>query len=313
MPVGIVVLRQDDQLRIKTVAKYPEEILVPDHTLMQVYAIHQGEGEAGMISFSMGAVNGVSYFTGPQTGFYVLILLTFDEDPDSYEEALIENSRAILSCRDQFKIAGILPQLFKNISLFPQMTPEQKLAAIYSEQINELIIRHLRTEGVILKSDLKEWVKEALDVELEDVDKTLSNLVRFEIIKTGSVKELPTDLVFFTRDVLIARVPPYNLIENLSQQGLSSPSGNNFSEVINAYFGSYQPKQENQQKLLKVILDFPTYVVLQVLRGAFVTREDLEKLKEKGVDDADAAIRGLSDADLLVILKNSQGKEYYGL
>ncbi|TFG24506.1 MAG: hypothetical protein EU533_02035, partial [Promethearchaeota archaeon] len=96
MPIGLVVMKWDERVGTEILAKYPEEIIVTDKTLMQVYSTHEYSGESGMISLMVGSLNIASYYTGPAKGCYVLLLLNLDDDPDSYETGLIDVSRMIL-------------------------------------------------------------------------------------------------------------------------------------------------------------------------------------------------------------------------
>ena len=46
---------------------------------------------------------------------------------------------------------------------------------------------------------------------------------------------------------------------------------------------------------------------------AIVTRDDLEKLQKKGVDDVDYVLKKLWEAKMIVVLQDDSGNEYYGL
>jgi hypothetical protein len=74
MPVGLVVMRWDERIGTEILAKYPEEINITDKTLMQVYSTHEYSGESGMISLMVGSLNIASYYTGPEKGYYILVL-----------------------------------------------------------------------------------------------------------------------------------------------------------------------------------------------------------------------------------------------
>ena len=58
---------------------YPEEASIQDKTLMQLYSQHEFTGEAGMVSITAGAVNLASYFSGPESAIYVILILTSEE------------------------------------------------------------------------------------------------------------------------------------------------------------------------------------------------------------------------------------------
>ena len=49
------------------------------------------------------------------------------------------------------------------------------------------------------------------------------------------------------------------------------------------------------------------------MRQAVVTRDDLEKLQKKGVEDLEMVLKRLWDANFLSVLQDPAGNEYYAL
>ena len=68
MPVGLVVMKWDERVGTEILAKYPEEIIITDKTLMQVYSTHEYIGESGMIILMIDSLNIASYYTGSDKG-----------------------------------------------------------------------------------------------------------------------------------------------------------------------------------------------------------------------------------------------------
>jgi len=115
MPVGLVVMKWDDRVGTEILAKYPEEIVITDKTLMQVYSTHEYSGESGMISLMVGSLNIASYYTGPDKGYYILLLLNIDDDPDTYEGGLVDASRTILQNLEDDAYTQLVPSLFRRL------------------------------------------------------------------------------------------------------------------------------------------------------------------------------------------------------
>ena len=113
MPVGLAIMRWDERVGTEILAKYPEELTITDKTLMQVYSTHEYSGESGMISLMIGSLNIASYYTGPDKGFYILLLLSLDDDPDAYEGGLIDISRIILQNVIDDAYVPMIPDLFR--------------------------------------------------------------------------------------------------------------------------------------------------------------------------------------------------------
>jgi hypothetical protein len=49
------------------------------------------------------------------------------------------------------------------------------------------------------------------------------------------------------------------------------------------------------------------------LRSAIATRDDLEKLKKKGVDDVEKVLKILYEQQMVEIFRDDAGNEYFGL
>ncbi|GAJ05341.1 unnamed protein product, partial [marine sediment metagenome] len=160
MPIGLVVMKWDERVGTEILAKYPEEILITDKTLMQVYSTHEYSGESGMISLMVGSLNIASYYMGPEKGYYILLLLNLDDDPDAYEGGLIDTSRIVLQNLEDDAFIQLVPSLFRRVSMYPTLNEEQRLVITYLDDIKRMIINRLREEGVVSKSEIMIWLKD---------------------------------------------------------------------------------------------------------------------------------------------------------
>jgi len=313
MPIGMVVMRWNERVGAELVAKYPEEVNISDKTLMQIYSTHEYTGEAGMISAMIGALNVASYYTGAEKGYYILLLLNADEDADAYEEGLADISRIILNNLEGDAFQKLVPSLFQRVSIYPSLNPEQKLAMVYFDDTKRMVFSRLRDEGAVTKSELQVWLKDQYRGGFVDIESTLNSLIKEELVKAVSVKGMPSELVYLIKDILIARAPADALYRDGSSRGLPANLVETYRQEVLSFFSYYEISDEDNLLLLKVLLDGPTYETLKLMREAFVTRDDLEKLKKKGVDDVDAVLRILWDAKMLAIMRDAQSNEYYGL
>ena len=313
MPVGLVVMRWDERVGTEILAKYPEEISITDKTLMQVYSTHEYSAESGMISLMVGSLNIASYYTGPEKSFYILLLLSLDDDPDAYEGGLADVSRIILQNLEEDSYLQMIPSLFQRLSIFPTLNDEQRLAMTYQDEIKRMIINRLREEGVVSKSELMVWLKDKYKQGFVDLDSVLIDLIKREIIKEASVKGMPSELIFLTNDLLMIRRPPINLLKNPSERGLPSQLTGDYQTSVKKFFQSYRPSEEDNLKIIEALIDPQVYETLKLLRTAIVTRNDLEKLKKKGVDDVDGVLKTLWDGQMIQVFQDNKGNEYYAL
>ena len=313
MPVGLVVMKWDERVGTEILAKHPEEISVTDKTLMQVYSTHEYSGESGMISLMVGALNIASYYTGPDKGYYILLLLNLDDDPDAYEGGLADVSRIILQNLDDDAYLQMIPSLFRRLSVYPTLNNEQRLAITYQDEIKRMIINRLREEGVVSKSELMVWLKDRYKQGFVDLEGVLIELIKRELIKETSVKGMPSELIFLTNDLLMMRVPPVKLLANPSERGLPSQLSADYQTECKKFFQNYRPTEEDNLRIIEILIDSQVYETLRLLRTAIVTKNDLEKLKKKGVDDVDGVLKMLWDNQMIQVFQDDRNNEYYAL
>jgi hypothetical protein len=313
MPIGLVVMKWDERVGTEILAKYPPEINVTDKTLMQVYSTHEYSGESGMISLMIGSLNIASYYTGPERGFYILLLLNIDDDPDAYEGGLADTSRMILQNLEDDSYLQLIPSLFRRLSVYPSLNNEQRLAMTYQDEIKRMIVNRLRDEGVVSKSELMVWLKDRYKQGFVDLEGVLIELIKREIIKEASVKGMPSELIFLTNDILMMRVPPVKLLTDPADRGLPSQLVNDYRTEAKKYFQNYRPTEEDNLRIIDIIINPQVYETLRLLRTAIVTKNDLEKLKKKGVDDVDEVLKMLWDNQMIQVFQDERNNEYYAL
>jgi hypothetical protein len=313
MPIGIIVMRWDDLVGNVIENRYPPEISVTEQTLMHVYSTHEYSGEMGLISLMVGSLNIASYFTGPDKGYYILLLMNLDEDPDVYEGGLADASRAILQAIEDESLEKILPDLYRRLAVYPSLNNEQQLTMTYQDEIKRKIISRLRDEGVVTKSELGIWLKDTFKEGFVDLDGVIIDLVKREIIKEASVKGMVSELIFLINDIVMLRIPPINLLANPEQKGLPEQLVSDYKAESKKFFTTYRLNEEDNVNIIEIFNNPQVYETLRLLRTAIVTKNDLEKLKKKGVDDIDDVLKKLWGLKLVNVFRDQQNVEYYAL
>ncbi len=313
MPVGLVVMKWDERVGTEILAKYPEEIVITDKTLMQVYSTHEYSGESGMISLMVGSLNIASYYTGPEKGYYILLLLNIDDDPDAYEGGLIDVSRTVLQNLEEDAYRQLVPSLFRRVSVYPTLNEEQQLAMTYQDEVKRLIINRLREEGVVSKSELMIWLKDRYKQGFVDIEGVIIELIKRDIVKEASVKGMPSELIFLINDIISMRVPATVLFKAPSDRGLPAQLSDDYITETKKFFQNYRPSETDTLNLLEILINPQSYEVLRLLRTAIVTKNDLEKLKKKGVEDIDDVLKLLWDNQLIQVFRDDKNNEYYAL
>lgn len=110
-------MKYNNKSGIAIKANYPEESMtLQESTLMHILNIHEFSKQAGIASLTIENVNIVTYYSGSDTDYFIVLKLDSLEDPDDYEEALNEISQIILKNLDDDNYIDMLPTLFKQVS-----------------------------------------------------------------------------------------------------------------------------------------------------------------------------------------------------
>jgi len=312
-PIGFLLMRWDERIGTELLIKQPHDIRISDKTLMQVYSTHEYTGERGLITLTIGSMNVLSYYTGPESGYYIMLLLNLDDDPDAYEGGMVNVAQIILQNVEDDAYLEMIPSLFQRLSVYPILNDEQNLVFLYQDELTRMIINILGEYGVILKSELKVWVQEKYTEGFFDLEAILTEFIKRDLIKEISVKGMPSELIFLIKDIFMFRVPPINLLENPIDKGLPTQFTKIYQTEVQEYFKKYVPSEEDNLRIVEILINPQVYETLRLLRTAIITRQDLEKLKKKGVDDIYGVLKMLWDTQMIKVFKDKDNIEYYAL
>jgi len=312
-PIGLVLMKWDERIGTEILAKYPEETTVSEKTLMQIYSTHEYSGEKGIITLTSGLLNIISYYTGPEKGYYLVLLLNMDDDPDVYEGGMADILRVLLDNIDDDSYIQLMPSLFQRLSVYPSLSDEEILSVHYQDEIKRMIIENLRDVGAITKSELMIWLRDKYVEGFIDIEATLLELLKRDIVKQVSVKGIPSELIFLTNDFFMLRVPPVKLYKDPAAKGLPTQFLKEYKTEIKKFFQNYKPTAEDNLRIIEILINPQAYEIIRLLRTSIVTLQDLEKLKKKGVEDAYSILKLLWDNQMVKVFKDENNVEYYAL
>jgi hypothetical protein len=125
---------------------------------------------------------------------------------------------------------------------------------------------------------------------------------------------MPQTSCFLMGDLILIRIPNESLVQNPVEYHCPEQLKDSYIVEVQNFFKAYRPSQKDALEVIqKVILDPQVYECLKLLREAIVTRNDLEKLKKKGVADLDQCLRTLFDLKMIHTFQGEQNVEYYCL
>ncbi|MHA2266399.1 MAG: DUF2341 domain-containing protein [Promethearchaeota archaeon] len=312
-PIGLVIMKWDERIGTEILAKYPEETLISDKTLMQIYSTHEYSGDKGIITLSAGTLNIISYYSGPETSYYLLLILDLDDDPDLYEGGMADTLRILMENIEDDSYQQLMPSFFRRLSLFPSLSDEEVLTNSYQDEIKRMIIDNLRDIGLITKSELTVWLKDKFFEGFLDLDATLAEMLKKEFIKQVSVKGLTSELVVLINDIFMLRVPPVDLYVDPVNRGLPIQFSKEYTDEVKQFFQNYHPTNEDNLRIMNIFHNPDVYHILRLLRTTIASRQDLEKLRKKGVRDIYEPLKLLFDAGMIKIFRDDKNNEYYAL
>ena len=312
-PVGLILMRWNERSGTEIMTKYPEEATISPKTLMQIYSTHEYSGDKGIITLTDSALNIVSYYSGPDSGYYLILLLNIDDDPDMYEAGMVDTLHLIVKNLEDNAYLTLFPSLFRRLSVYPSLNDEQIIALNYQDEIKHNILEILREEGVVAKSELVIWLKDKMVSSFFDIDAILMDLMKIELIRQISIKGVPSELIMLINDIFMFRMPPLNLLKNTTEKGLPASLSQQYNTDVKEFFKNYHPSEEDNIKIASVLIDPQAYEILKLLRTSIVTQNELEKLKKKGVEDIYSSLKVLWDNQLIKVYQDKNKNEYYAL
>ena len=123
MPVGILIIRWDNEIGPINEGFYPENLKITNNLLTQVYSSHRYQSlKPGFASISLKNNKVVSFFSGvgedhiSVENYVIALLLRRDEKPHKYREILKKISADLLDQIPSGKFINQLPGLYKELA-----------------------------------------------------------------------------------------------------------------------------------------------------------------------------------------------------
>jgi len=330
MPEGLAVLKWDDELGPVVTAKTPKKLQMglDPTTSMRVYGIATlGETEEsqkpGYSSLAFNDFKLAVYYGGLNMHLkglpsMVFLVLSPDEDPDVYKDALPEIATQIFLNTEDDNYKSMVPKLYKQISRYTQMTGEQRQASILNDPVRRTILQTLMKNGTVLSTELEQMIFEEVGKKI-DVDLVLRPLVKMGIIATGWVEGLASEVIYLTRAIFILRKINPDTVRDVRKRKLPTEVAEQFLQSTRRYHRDYLARLRKDlfdtiwteaESLAKHILDFEAYDVIQALRNG---PKETEQLKVD-IDLSDAKLRKqlnkLEKANIVMRINDEEGLQH---
>ncbi|MFX1275965.1 MAG: hypothetical protein ACFFBP_09325 [Promethearchaeota archaeon] len=119
MPLGLMVMKWEEKTALEKKAQYPEnkELFITGKTFMHLLNLHGFSKEAGMTTLNVKDINIVTYYSGVELNYYVILVLNLLENAEDYEEIFEKGAIEILEHINNDEYKKMLPPLFEKLSL----------------------------------------------------------------------------------------------------------------------------------------------------------------------------------------------------
>jgi len=116
MPTGLLFAYYDIRGGLEIKTKFPvDKSDLSGGTLMQIVNLHGFSKRAGIASLKLEDVNFITYYSGSDTNYFLILTLNTHEDSEDYEEVLEKISKKILKNLENDKYIKLIPTLYKQI------------------------------------------------------------------------------------------------------------------------------------------------------------------------------------------------------
>ncbi|TFG31934.1 hypothetical protein EU528_04830 [Candidatus Thorarchaeota archaeon] len=330
MPEGLAVLKWDDELGPVVTSKTPKKLQVglDPTTSMRVYGIATlGETEEsqkpGFSSLAFNDFKLAVYYGGLNMHLkglpsMVFLVLSPEEDPDVYKDALPEIATQMFLNAEGDEYKKMVPKLYKQIARYTQMTAEQRQASILNDPVRRTIVQTLMRNGTVQSTELEQMIFEEVGKKI-DVDLVLRPLVKMGIIATGWVEGLSSEVIYLTRALFILRKINHDTVRAVRKGSLPTEVAEQFLQASRRYHRDYLARLRKDlfdtiwteaEELAKHILDFEAYDVIQILRSG---PKEVEQLKiDTDMDDAKlrTQLKKLETANIVMRINDEEGRQH---
>ncbi len=330
MPLGLAVLKWDDELGPVVTAKTPKGLnkgLDPT-TSMRIYGIATlGETEEsqrpGFNALAFEEFKLAVYYGGLNMHLkglpsMVFLVLDSDEDPEVYKDALPEIATQIFLNAEGDKYKKMVPKLYGQLARYTQMTPEQRQASVLSDSVRRAILETLTKNGTVESADLEQLIFEEVGKKI-DVDIVLRPLVKMGVIATGWVEGLSSEVVYLTRAIFILRTIPHDTVRAVRAGQLPSDVATQYLEATKKYHKDYIARLRRDlaeviwteaAELSKHLLDFDEYDLISILREGPQQTEHLPSLLDMTKSELRKIVKKLEKSHILMKVNDEEGREH---
>ena len=315
MPQGIITCRWDDRLGVVLEAKYPDDITqgLVDDDLLTIFSTHAMSESAGILAMRIKRFSIISYYTGiPETEnesqYFVALVLGENENPTSFEESLTEIAKMVIDSMGKPGFDDFYVECFDRVSKMKEITEEQRYAFIFRDEVRNLMLNKL-ADGAMTKDGLAKWLSKEVEREVTDIDGLLAPLLKTDLVSELNIskgKKISLEYVFLLRDVALIRTPHIELFKAAKAGQMTPELKDPYQKAVEKFFKAYRISSKDSRNVAEHISNPDTYDIIRVLRGGYMTREEIPPKVGREMPNLDRLLKRLSDEEIILPLKDKK-------
>jgi len=118
MPNGIILMKWNERSATEILFKYPtnKDFQLSKKTLLHILNLHGFNKKPGIASLTTSDINFLTYYSGAEKGYYIILLLNILEIPDDYEENFKQLAPKIINKIEKQNYKKTLPSLYNKLT-----------------------------------------------------------------------------------------------------------------------------------------------------------------------------------------------------
>jgi hypothetical protein len=306
MPKGLACARWDDKTGLRVVGVYPRGLDVSEDDMLRVFTAHaMGKPEAGFLTMTLEGTNlaVASFYTGIMRGrdqFCIMLFLDLEEDARSFEEGLTLAAGEVVENIGEPEFVEYLGEVFEKLKRMVELSVEQRLAKVFSDQETRLLM-HKLSRGGIPAEELREWLELQTGKHYPDLGLVTLPLLRGGLVQEDWINAVSDNCVFMVSDLLGARFPPEQVLKIAKAGGLNKQQMQEYEKRVREFFGAYVWSEDDTIQVGQLLLDPDVYDVIKTLRRKIIHKSELGGIIEKEAS-IENVVRRLQSAQVVMMM-----------
>jgi hypothetical protein len=229
-----------------------------------------------------------------------MLFLDLEEDARSFEEGLTLAAGEVVENIGEPQFVEYLGEVFEKLKRMVELSVEQRLAKVFSDQETRLLM-HKLSRGGIPAEELREWLELQTGKHYPDLGLVTLPLLRGGLVQEDWINAVSDNCVFMVNDLLGARFPPEQVLKVAKAGGLNKQQMHEYEKRVREFFGAYVWSEDDTIQVGQLLLDPDVYDAVKTLRRKIIHKSELSGIIEKEAS-IENVVRRLQSAQVVLMM-----------